>query len=279
MGCEEDRDQCLQVRAIFLSIFVKKVFILMETFFLYIRYNELKSEIVKKAILLCEVILEFINDTECTNPMPIYKRLERDRNQSVLDDTMNSSIYNIRSRTRNVENYNENSDNEAMNQSSSRLNRSTGRASKKSVTIRAGSSGNQARHSRRKVAETDSWIQECKTLIDYIFGHPDGEVFLHPVNIDELPDYYEVIENPICFSEIREKLDKNEYAELKAFDADCKLLFQNSKTYNTQKRSKIYIMTQRLSSLYSSRIADIRANHDTAIEHEAAMLDKYNKTR
>lgn len=245
---------------------------------LCIRYNELKSEIVKKAILLCEVILEFINDTECTNPMPIYKRLERDRNQSALDDTMNSSIYNIRSRTRNVGNYNENSDNEAMNQSSSRLNRSVGRPSKKSVTIRAGSS-NQSRHSRRKVAETDSWIQECKALIDSIYDHPDGEVFIDPVNIDELPNYYEVIENPISFSEIREKLERNQYAELEAFDADCKLLFQNSKTYNTQKRSKIYVMTQRLSNMYNSRIADIRANHDTAIEHEAAMLDKYNKTR
>ena len=68
---------------------------------------------MKQATLLCEVIMEFINDTECTNPMPIYKRLERERNQCALEETANSSIYNIRSRSR----VPEQSDHEALNQS------------------------------------------------------------------------------------------------------------------------------------------------------------------
>ena len=42
---------------------------------------------------------------------------------------------------------------------------------------------------------------------------------------------------------------------------------------------KIYIMTQRLNSLYDSRISVIQQNHQLAIEHEASMLSKYNKNR
>jgi hypothetical protein len=191
---------------------------------------------VKQATLLCEVIMEFINDTECTNPMPIYKRLERERSQCALEETANSSIYNIRSRSSRVL---EQSDREALSQS--RGHNRSGKSAKKAAAAKhfGGGAASQARHSRRKVNETDSWVQECKALIEHVCGHPDGEVFLEPVNIEDWPDYYETIESPISFSQIREKLERNEYAELKDFDDDCKLLFQNSKTYNTQKRSKV----------------------------------------
>ena len=54
------------------------------------RYNEPRSEIVKKATLLCEVLLEFVGDPECTNPMPIYKRLDR-TNRTTNNQSINAS--------------------------------------------------------------------------------------------------------------------------------------------------------------------------------------------
>ncbi len=57
------------------------------------RFNEPGSEIVKKATLLCEVLLEFINDPECTNPMPIYKRLDRNRNNQSLNESGGGKRY------------------------------------------------------------------------------------------------------------------------------------------------------------------------------------------
>ena len=36
-------------------------------------FNESDSEIVMKATMLCELLIKFIEDTDCTNPMPIYK--------------------------------------------------------------------------------------------------------------------------------------------------------------------------------------------------------------
>lgn len=239
------------------------------------KFNQPKSEIVKKATLLTELLLEFINDTECTNPIPIYKKLDRNRNQSVLEETPNSSIYNTRPRTRTIENYNENSDNE-MNPNYNHTNKSL--RNKKSSKQANSIVHTESRYNRRKT-EADSWIHECKKLINDIYKHNDAEAFIMPVDIIEYEDYYRIIDEPISFSEIREKLEANQYAELKDFDRDCKLLFQNSKTYNTNKRSPIYIMTQRLNSLYDSRISIIKADHQSAIEHEAAMLSKYSKNR
>ncbi len=139
-------------------------------------------------------------------------------------------------------------------------------------------SGTETRYSRRKVA-TDAWMHDCKKLLDDIYRREDADVFIRPADISEAPDYYEKIKNPICFGEIREKLNNGEYIELSEFDHDCRLLFQNSKAYNTQKRSQIYIMTQRLNSLYDSRISVIKADNNTAIQHEAVMLAKFKKNR
>jgi hypothetical protein len=41
------------------------------------------------------------------------------------------------------------------------------------------------------------------------------------------------------FGTIRNKLLNNQYNDLKSFDSDCKLVISNSKTYNTNKRSKV----------------------------------------
>merc|ERR1719468_1356113 len=38
-------------------------------------------------------------------------------------------------------------------------------------------------------------------------------------------------------------------------------------------------MTQRLNSLYDSRISEIKSNHQMAIQHEAIMLSKYRKNK
>lgn len=42
---------------------------------------------------------------------------------------------------------------------------------------------------------------------------------------------------------------------------------------------KIYVMTQRLNSLYDSRISEIKSNHQMVIEHEAIMLSKFRRNR
>lgn len=44
-----------------------------------------------------------------------------------------------------------------------------------------------------------------------------GELFMHPVNRAQVPDYYDVIKSPMSWLQIEEKLDKNAYREVGDF--------------------------------------------------------------
>ena len=48
-----------------------------------------------------------------------------------------------------------------------------------------------------------------------------GELFLYPVNKAEVPDYFEVVRQPMCWLWIDEKLEKNEYLNIAAFKVIC----------------------------------------------------------
>lgn len=50
------------------------------------------------------------------------------------------------------------------------------------------------------------------------------EIFLHPVDPEEVPDYYVVVKEPICFSQIEEKIDNVAYRSV----ADFKVSYAGS---------------------------------------------------
>lgn len=43
------------------------------------------------------------------------------------------------------------------------------------------------------------------------------EMFLSPVNRAEVPDYFEVIKQPMCWLYMDEKLEKNGYSRIEGF--------------------------------------------------------------
>ncbi|GJN09203.1 hypothetical protein PR202_ga27186 [Eleusine coracana subsp. coracana] len=58
-------------------------------------------------------------------------------------------------------------------------------------------------------------------------------VFSEPVDPEELPDYHEIIEHPMDFSTIREKLLNDSYSILEEFENDVFLLTSNAMAYNS----------------------------------------------
>ncbi|KAG8073317.1 hypothetical protein GUJ93_ZPchr0006g43659 [Zizania palustris] len=58
-------------------------------------------------------------------------------------------------------------------------------------------------------------------------------VFSEPVDHEELPDYHEIIEHPMDFSTIREKLLNDSYTSLEQFENDVFLLTSNAMSYNS----------------------------------------------
>ncbi|KAL9264434.1 Bromodomain and PHD finger-containing protein [Drosera capensis] len=57
-------------------------------------------------------------------------------------------------------------------------------------------------------------------------------VFADPVDPEELPDYHEVIDEPMDFSTVRSKLDRGAYAYLEQFEKDIFLICSNAMRYN-----------------------------------------------
>ena len=82
-----------------------------------------------------------------------------------------------------------------------------------------------------------------------------------PVDLNEYPDYLAKVSTPMDLSTIREQLVSGNYDEPKDLNKDLKLIFQNSKLYNTDKRSAIYAMTLRLQSLAAEKIKSILNNY------------------
>nr|VWP00090.1 Guanine nucleotide-binding protein subunit beta-like protein (Cytoplasmic antigenic protein 1) [Ganoderma boninense] len=56
--------------------------------------------------------------------------------------------------------------------------------------------------------------------------------FKTPVNKMEVPDYYDVIKDPMCWDMIDQKLDRHEYLDLAEFKRDINLVLDNATTYN-----------------------------------------------
>lgn len=52
-------------------------------------------------------------------------------------------------------------------------------------------------------------------------------------------DYYNVIQHPMDLGKVREKLENDEYVTPYDFSDDMKLIFSNSRTYNTNTKSKV----------------------------------------
>lgn len=59
------------------------------------------------------------------------------------------------------------------------------------------------------------------------------KLFLNHVTIDEAADYHTIIQQPMCFSEIYQKLANHSYVTLDLFKKDIQLIWKNSMDYNT----------------------------------------------
>jgi hypothetical protein len=56
--------------------------------------------------------------------------------------------------------------------------------------------------------------------------------FSRPIDVEDVPDYYDVIENPMTFSMMLEKVDKHGYTCVKQLIQDIDLIVSNALLYN-----------------------------------------------
>ena len=106
-----------------------------------------------------------------------------------------------------------------------------------------------------------SWKQQCKDLLDGLWQLEDAGPFKQPVNILDVPDYFQVIDHPMDLQTVREELEAGNYETPMDFAKDVRLICDNSKNFNTNKKSRIYAMTIRLSAVFEEHIRPILASY------------------
>lgn len=72
------------------------------------------------------------------------------------------------------------------------------------------------------------------TLLSEITNHPLAWPFAVPVNKDEVGDYYDVIKEPMDLSTMELKLENDKYETFDQFLYDCRLIFNNCRSYNAE---------------------------------------------
>lgn len=72
------------------------------------------------------------------------------------------------------------------------------------------------------------------TLMSELTNHPLAWPFAVPVNKEEVGDYYEVIKEPMDLSTMELKLENDKYESFDQFLYDCRLIFNNCRSYNAE---------------------------------------------
>ena len=78
----------------------------------------------------------------------------------------------------------------------------------------------------------DTQRNTCIHIVETIIQHPASGPFRKPIDIEALPNYYEIIEDPQDFGGILERLKNKDIRSLREFKRDMNLIWENAVKYN-----------------------------------------------
>ncbi|CAO3625491.1 unnamed protein product [Cunninghamella blakesleeana] len=84
-----------------------------------------------------------------------------------------------------------------------------------------------------------------KPILNQLMELDKRELFFYPVTTEMAPDYHDIIEHPMCFTDIIGKFHSHEYESIDAVETDLALIWSNSKTYN-RTDTAYYKLAQRM---------------------------------
>lgn len=198
-------------------------------------YNEEESQIVRNSMKLVSVLNAFIRDSTCNDIL------------SLCEDEEGIEDVEVQ-----VENMSEESAGEGETSQDSTVPGSRKRKRESS------SSESHNKHIKREQAPpVEPWMQSAHELLDFLVSREDATPFRHPVDLNDFPDYTEVVAEPMDFSTVYRRLEDNLYSDPETFVRDVRLIFSNSRAYNTMPRSRIYGMTIRLAAMFEDRVDSV----------------------
>ncbi|XP_035825711.1 bromodomain adjacent to zinc finger domain protein 1A [Aplysia californica] len=115
--------------------------------------------------------------------------------------------------------------------------------------------------SSKRANSQQQQLKTAEELINELMKHEDAWPFLKPVDKKLVPDYYDVIEVPMDFGTIRNKIHAFTYQKPSAMLADVRLIFSNCVEYNTR-NSPEYKAYYRLSKFFDKRVKELSLSED-----------------
>lgn len=93
-------------------------------------------------------------------------------------------------------------------------------------------------------------------LLNEMQNHQSAWPFQKPVNAEEVPDYYNVITEPMDLETMEKRLEEDAYATPDDFVKDAKLVFNNCKRYNNDTTS-YWKNANKLEKFMNSKLREI----------------------
>ena len=234
-------------------------------------FNRPKSDIVRNAKVISDLAWEIIGDTTKTK------------------EDVSSTYHRI------VENFKWNSESESGSESSDNDNNKDEASDSKSDESdsenedgepKTPTKSRSRRLSRKKSVSPNlnpkKWKHDCNELLNEMVALPMSAPFREPVSEIEYPDYHRFVATPMDLSTVRESLHIGDYNSPEDFKKDIRLIFKNSEEFNTNPKSKVLGMTQKLEDWFNQRITTLvhdwkmtlRRLTNAKIKHKAKKQDQ-----
>ncbi|KAA8526140.1 hypothetical protein F0562_007760 [Nyssa sinensis] len=104
------------------------------------------------------------------------------------------------------------------------------------------------------VSNQKSLTAFMRSLLKAIHDHPDAWPFKEPVDGRDVPDYYEIIKDPMDLKTMSKRVESEQYyVTFEMFVADVRRMFANARTYNSPE-TIYYKCATRLEAHFSSKV-------------------------
>lgn len=114
----------------------------------------------------------------------------------------------------------------------------------------------------KDIPKGKTFKESCLKVLKSLSEHSSAWPFQKPVKKEEVPDYFEIIRNPMDLQTVKDKVNNNEYKNKKSFEGDVLLIFENARTYN-QKGTVFYKCADSLESFAKTQLANMKDSNDS----------------
>ncbi|KAL6659517.1 hypothetical protein ACP70R_003557 [Stipagrostis hirtigluma subsp. patula] len=97
-------------------------------------------------------------------------------------------------------------------------------------------------------------FKQCANLLKFLMTHNWSGPFLAPVDVVKLnlPDYFDIVKEPMDLGTIQKKLNAGMYSTPRDFAADVRLTFSNAMAYNPV-NNDVHVMAKTLNKTFEAR--------------------------